>query len=143
MAEGRMAEIMGETSGLDDIRIESAQRCDLLLIDPRPEQLLGQAPADLCDLQRMCEPVVNQVTIRRRRHLCDAGQTSERRRVENAVAISSAGRSLIVRIVALRWMVTVESFAHRPEATSGTPRSQVVLARLRRRSQVNSTAFRS
>ncbi len=81
MAEGRVAEIMGERHRLGQIFIESER--------PR------ERPRDLPDLDRMRQPGAKMIAVERHEHLCLMCEAAEGRRMDDTVAVAlelGAGR---------------------------------------------------
>jgi hypothetical protein len=87
MAEGRMPQVVGKTSRLDDIGInrQTLDEPGLTLGTRKP---LDKSTPNLCNLQRMSKSIVEKTCLANSCHLCDAGQAPERRRVEETVSIA-------------------------------------------------------
>jgi hypothetical protein len=85
MAEGWVAQVVSERCSLDHIRVQAAPSiCYLFAIH---EETFCKATADLRNLQRMCQAVVEHIPLTSSRHLGYPAQSTELRGVQDPVAI--------------------------------------------------------
>src|SRR5579862_6569484 len=86
MAEGRMADVMGEAQRLCQILVEAKRA--------------GERPADLGDLQTVRQANADMIVVRRDEHLGLVAQSTKGDRVDNPVAIALKGIAWPGRAVA-------------------------------------------
>src|SRR5437773_1665706 len=119
-----MTQIVRQARGFDRLRVEPAD-CDCLKC-----LLLGQvfrdSSANLGDLKAMGQAIVKDLPLGRRHNLSDAGETTESRRIEDAIPISLRLRSLITTTRAVRFVTALISNFGLSWAENGEARRQEV-----------------
>jgi hypothetical protein len=90
VTERRMTQIVRERGRLDHFRLNSPERLQRGGVR-LGQQLLREPPRDLCDLQRVRQPVVKYISLRRTNNLGYAAQPLECGRVKEAVSILLKG----------------------------------------------------
>src|SRR5690349_1483874 len=87
MPERGMPDIVEQTRGLYDVRVETPARVEQPLL-LRLEETLGKAAAHLPHLERVREAVVKKVPLARARDLRYASESAKCRAVEDTIAIA-------------------------------------------------------
>ena len=94
--KGRVADVMGQASGLDDLSIESSRRIGRGVAGRALQALRDSAP-DLSDLQRVGQSRMEQLNLASSDDLRDAAQAPKCRRVEDSIAVSFGMRPRVGR----------------------------------------------
>jgi len=92
-----MPEVVRERRRLNDIGVEPAGRGDVVRV-LLSKQLLGQAAPDLRHLQGVREPIVEDMALGRRYHLCDPVEPAKGGGILDAIAVTLSGRPSVLRI---------------------------------------------
>jgi hypothetical protein len=117
VAEGRMAEVVGEGGGFDDIRVETASGLGDPPVPRLQEQVLGETVSDLGDFQRVGQPVVGWVLLSRGDDLGNPAKAAKGGAVQNPVAIPAGRGALIAAsrvgaMASLRLVLPVGAASH-------------------------------
>jgi hypothetical protein len=92
-----MAEVVSKTGCFNYVRIETSGFNEFRWRHVRLRQVLRDAPANLRDLQAMCQPIVEDVALRGMNDLSNTGESAKSGRIQDAVAIALKFFALITR----------------------------------------------
>lgn len=101
----RVSQVVRQSCCFGYVCIELKCLGKITLISKQP---LCHPPCDLCHFKRMSKPIVEDMPLVGRHHLCNAGQAAKSRRVQDSVSIS------LRRIAIIGWLIRMEPLVALP-----------------------------
>lgn len=128
MTEWWMPQVVRKGCRLNDIGIEATKRLGNLLNLIIAKQIFRYAATDLCDLQRMRQAVVNEMTFGWRDDLGNATKAAKCGGIEDTIPITATRGPAILATIA-KFVEAIVAISHQPaqREAGDRPGSHLVL----------------